>query len=132
MKNAPKHIFNSQSFCNLHKVLLTNKDEKQSFFFPLKDCIILQKIMLGSLSRKKGVQKMSVRKSPGKETKEENPRTGMVTLDGKKHTQTCPLPARWWTQALFCIAQNQSGSSGGNKKCKKGTHAGSRPLLQGH
>ena len=50
---------------------------------------------------------MSVRKSPGKETKEENPRTGMGNLGGKKHTQTCPLPDRWWTQALFCIGQNQ-------------------------
>ena len=51
---------------------------------------------------------MSVRKSPGKETKEENPRTGMGTLGGKKHTQTCPLPDRWWTQTLFCIGQNQA------------------------
>ena len=74
---------------------------------------------------------MSVRKSPGKETKEENPRNGIGTLGGKKHTQTCPLPDRWRIQALFCIRQNQSGSSGGNKKYKKGTQAGLKPLLQG-
>lgn len=36
------------------------------FFFPLKDCIILQKIMLGSLSRKKGVQKCQLEKAQEK------------------------------------------------------------------
>lgn len=62
---------------------------------------------------------MSVRKSLGKETKEENPRTGIGTLGEKKHTQTCPLPDRWRIQALFCIGQNQQAPVGETKSIKR-------------